>query len=74
MESIHLDYKPTSWPRCRHRRRVAEIPVNGRRRLCAEVFRDADNAEIVCLWPEVYEGRCWRQVGRAIPCRRKASK
>ena len=72
MDKTTIDYKPTSWPRCRNRQRVAEISINGRRRLCAEAYRDSANGEVICIWPEVYKGRGWRQVGRALPMPAKA--
>jgi len=67
MENVHLDYRPAPWPRCIDRKRVAEIPVNGKRRICAELHRDSNGDELVTVWPEIREGRNWRQVGRAFP-------
>src|SRR5262245_58765431 len=58
----HVNHRPL----CRNRQRVAEVPVNGKRRLCAEAYRNG-NGDVVVVWPEVFKGRNWKQVGRAVP-------
>ena len=62
-----LNYRPTTWPRCRQRPRVAEVLINGKHRLCAEAYRNGDGSDIVVIWPETFVGRNWKQVGRAFP-------
>ena len=65
---VHIEkHRPASRPRCRHRRRVAEILVGDDRRLCAEAYNDPNNGDVVGIWPEKYKGRNWRQVGRVLP-------
>lgn len=62
--AIHIaNYKPTAWPRCRDRERIAQIGIGDRRRICAEIYRDSNGVEVLCMWSEVSVGRCWRQVG-----------
>jgi hypothetical protein len=59
-------YKPSPWPRCRDRQRLAEIRVGDRRRICAETYRHGNDVGVVCLWPEVSVGRGWRQSGNPV--------
>ena len=66
MDASTIDYRPSPWPRCRDRERVAEIRVNGKHRVCCETYRNGQD-DIVVIWAETLKGRNWRQVGRALP-------